>query len=358
MLCMKHQSSAPFIPLYPARGHQTQEEIRVTMSNQNGHIGDSEPAVLNAAVLQVILEQTRMVLEAEAVSLQLCDAARNVSVMTLAAGECQSCGHCIRGGGDSHFTLSPAGIPVACISFLAQEGLVGSVCICRAESFDTAALHILSAMGMIAASAVYDCQRFRREQEEICDGSLEGWVQALELRNKETREHTRRVTAMTIELARAYGLNDTELVHVHRGALLHDIGKLAIPDSILLKPGALAEDEWQLMREHPRYAYEMLKSIPFLRQSLDIPYAHHEKWDGSGYPIGLRETQIPLAARIFAVIDVWDALRSDRPYRKAWSDTQTREHIASLSGSHFDPTIVPLFFQQLNEKSSIFSQTG
>src|SRR4030095_309227 len=147
------------------------------------------------------------------------------------------------------------------------------------------------------------------------DSTIEGWSRALDLRDRETEGHTIRVTEMTLKIARIAGMADAELVHLKRGALLHDIGKMGIPDAILLKPDKLETEEWVIMRRHPVYAYELLLPIEYLQPSLDIPYCHHEKWDGSGYPRGLKGEQIPLAARLFAVIDVWDALRSDRPYR-------------------------------------------
>ena len=136
-----------------------------------------------------------------------------------------------------------------------------------------------------------------------------------------------------------------QLVHVRRGALLHDIGKMGVPDAILLKPGPLTDQEWVLMRQHPRLAYEMLSPIDFLRPALDIPNAHHERWDGTGYPRRLKGEDIPLSARLFAIVDVWDALCSDRPYRRAWPEQQAREHIQSLAGTHFDPDVVTAFLQ-------------
>ena len=148
---------------------------------------------------------------------------------------------------------------------------------------------------------------------------------------------------MTVALAQTMGMNNADLVHVRKGALLHDIGKMGIPDNILLKPGPLTEEEWRIMRQHPVYAYEMLSPIAYLRPALDIPYCHHEKWDGTGYPRGLKGEQIPLPARIFSLVDVWDALRSDRPYRNAWPREKAREHISSLAGTHFEKTIVELF---------------
>jgi HD-GYP domain-containing protein (c-di-GMP phosphodiesterase class II) len=150
---------------------------------------------------------------------------------------------------------------------------------------------------------------------------------------------------MTIRLARAMAVSEEEIVHMRRGALLHDIGKLGIPDSILHKPGPLTDEEWVIMRKHPVYAYELLTPITFLRPALDIPYSHHEKWDGTGYPLGLCGEAIPLAARIFAAVDIWDALSSDRPYRAAFSQDQVREHIHSLAGSHLDPRVVHVFLK-------------
>jgi len=175
--------------------------------------------------------------------------------------------------------------------------------------------------------------------------TIEGWSKALDLRDKETEGHSLRVTDGTLELARALGLPETEMVHIRHGALLHDIGKVGIPDNILLKPGPLTEDEWQVMQRHPQLAFELLAPIDYLRQALDIPYCHHEKWDGCGYPRGLKGEQIPLAARIFSVIDVWDALGSDRPYRSAWDEERVLNYIETNAGSHFDPVIVNKFLE-------------
>jgi putative two-component system response regulator len=184
-----------------------------------------------------------------------------------------------------------------------------------------------------------------RELQETYDTTMEGWVHALDLRDKETEGHTRRVTDLTTRMARAAGIDGEALIHIRRGALLHDIGKLGIPDAILLKPGKLTDEEWVIMRLHPVYAYEWLSPIIYLRPALDIPYCHHEKWDGSGYPRGLKGEEIPLAARMFAVIDVWDALRSDRPYRQGWPEDRVLAHLRELAGSHFDPACVELFMR-------------
>jgi putative two-component system response regulator len=180
------------------------------------------------------------------------------------------------------------------------------------------------------------------------DETIEGWSRAMDLRDKETEGHSQRVTDLTIKLAQALGMPREELVHVRRGALLHDMGKLGIPDSILLKPGKLNEEEWEFMRQHPQLAHNMLHPIEYLRPALDIPYCHHEKWDGTGYPRGLKGEQIPLAARIFAVVDVWDALTSDRPYRLAWERGKVLEYIQEQSGKHFDPRVVKDFLEMIS----------
>ncbi len=190
-----------------------------------------------------------------------------------------------------------------------------------------------------------DVQRGNVELLKAYDATIEGWSQAMDLRDKETEGHTQRVTEMTIQLAKEMGIAEELLIDLRRGALLHDIGKLGVPDSILLKPDALSDDEWVLMKKHPEYAYHMLKAIEYLRPALDIPYCHHEKWDGFGYPRGLKGNDIPLAARLFAIVDVWDALTSDRPYRKAWTKEAALQHIGDQSKKHFDPQVVEAFFR-------------
>ena len=182
------------------------------------------------------------------------------------------------------------------------------------------------------------------------DTTIEGWSRALDLRDKETEEHTLRVTNLTLQLAQAFGISDAELKHIRRGALLHDIGKMGIPDTILRKSGALSDEEWAMMRQHPQLAYEMLSPIAYLLPALDIPYCHHEKWDGTGYPRGLQGEEIPLAARIFAVVDVFDALTSDRHYRPAWTTKKAIEHIRQQAGSHFDPKVVDVFSRSIGKK--------
>jgi len=193
------------------------------------------------------------------------------------------------------------------------------------------------------AIANQQLQHYNQELTLAYDLTLEGWAKALELRDPETKDHSQQVIDLTLQLSRALGISDADIVHVYRGALLHDIGKMGIPDSILLKPGALSDDEWDVMKQHPVYAYDMLSPITYLHRALDIPYCHHEKWDGSGYPRGLAGEQIPLPARIFALVDNWDALRSDRPYRKAWPSEKALDYILEKRGSHFDPQVVDAF---------------
>jgi HD-GYP domain-containing protein (c-di-GMP phosphodiesterase class II) len=193
------------------------------------------------------------------------------------------------------------------------------------------------------ASVLLDLQRTNRELLLAYDRTIEGWSRAMEIRDRETEGHTQRVARATVRLARSLGIGPEQEVHIRRGALLHDIGKLGVPDRILLKPGPLTEDERAAIEHHPVLAYKLLAPIEYLRPALDIPYCHHEAWDGTGYPRGISGTDIPPCARIFAVVDVWDALRSDRPYRPAWSEDDARNHIRSERGGQFDPNIVDAF---------------
>ena len=194
---------------------------------------------------------------------------------------------------------------------------------------------------------VRDLQGSNREIQSAYETTLEGWSRALEIRDRETQGHTKRVTDLTLRIAKRMGFNKEQLTHIHRGVLLHDIGKLGIPDDILHKPGALTEKEWSIMSLHPQIAYNLIYPIEYLRPALNIPRHHHEKWDGSGYPDGLKGEAIPLEARIFALVDVYDALSFDRPYRKAWEKEKVIAYIKSESGKHFDPAVVELFLNEL-----------
>jgi HD-GYP domain-containing protein (c-di-GMP phosphodiesterase class II) len=177
------------------------------------------------------------------------------------------------------------------------------------------------------------------------DATLEAWARALEQRKNESGAHLQRVTDLTVELARAIGVTEGEIAHVRRGAMLHDIGEMAIPDSILMKTGRLLPNERAMWHKHPEYAYEILMPVEFLRPALDIPYCHHERWDGTGYPRGLKGDRIPLPARIFAVVDTWDALRSERPYRVAWPEAEAWKYLETHVGTEFDPNVVQAFTQ-------------
>jgi PAS domain S-box-containing protein len=199
------------------------------------------------------------------------------------------------------------------------------------------------------ARLLEDLQTSNLQLEKAYDTTLEGWARALELRDKETHGHSRRVTNLTLKLARRLNLSNNRMIHIRRGVLLHDIGKMGIPDQMLKKTGSLSDEEWVEMRKHPQYAYDLLNPIIYLRPALDIPYCHHEKWDGTGYPRGLKEKQIPLAARIFAIVDVYDALSYDRPYRPAWPQDQVLEYLREQSGRHFDPDIVNAFMELMEE---------
>ena len=201
------------------------------------------------------------------------------------------------------------------------------------------------------AAAVADMREANEELSQAYDTTLESLAKALDQRDQEVEGHLERVADITVRLARAMGVPEAELVHTRRGALLHDIGKMRIPDSILLKPGALNDAEWEIMHLHPVYAREMLWPISLLRPALDIPYSHHERWDGDGYPRGLKGDEIPLAARVFAVVDVWDALQSTRPYRQGWSPERVAEYVGKRSGLDFDPMVVDVFLKTVLAKT-------
>ena len=206
-----------------------------------------------------------------------------------------------------------------------------------------------AAIAVDNASLFNDLQRSNIELAQAYDATLEGWAHALDLRDKETEDHARRVADMSERLARVIGVSEEDLVHLHRGALLHDIGKMGIPDRILQKPGPLTDEEWEIMRRHPVYAHEMLSPIAYLRPALDIPYCHHERWDGTGYPRGLEGEAIPLAARIFSVVDVWDALYFERVYREAWPIEKVTAFLRDEAGKQFDPDVVRAFVQLFDE---------
>ena len=241
---------------------------------------------------------------------------------------------------------------ILCAPLKIKNELIGVIYVdnrAHAGIFQEHDLGMIRAFSDQAAVAIDNAQLFddlqasNQELQEAYQATLEGWVGALDMRDKETEGHTQRVTILTGRLARFMGVGDDELIHIRRGALLHDIGKMAISDTILLKKDKLTPEERAIMEQHPVHAYHLLKRIEFLLPAIDIPHYHHEKWDGTGYPDGLKEEEIPFAARIFPVIDVWDALTSDRPYRKGLPHDQVREHIQNDAGKHFDPQVVDAF---------------
>jgi PAS domain S-box-containing protein len=201
-------------------------------------------------------------------------------------------------------------------------------------------------------------ERARKAAQELAqayDATLEGWSHALELREKETAGHSNRVVELTLQLADEFNFSHDDKVHIRRGTILHDIGKMGVPDHILLKPGPLSDDEWVIMRQHPVYAYQLLSRIPYMIPALDIPYCHHERMDGSGYPRGLKSEEIPLPARIFAVVDVWDALTTNRPYRPAWTQEAALAYINQHTGDHFDPKVVAVFNELIKDKLKLLN---
>ena len=214
---------------------------------------------------------------------------------------------------------------------------------------ETEWLNLLETLAGRAAIAIDHAQLFTDLQHSnleltlAYDATIAGWSRAMDLHDKDAEGHTQRVTDLTLKLARVMNISESQLTHIRHGALLHDIGKMGVPDHILLKADELTDKEWETMRKHPEFAYEMLSSIRYLQPALDIPYCHHEKWDGTGYPRGLKGGEIPLAARIFAVADVWDSITSDRPYRKGWPKKEALEYIKAQSGKYFDPEVVQEF---------------
>ena len=215
------------------------------------------------------------------------------------------------------------------------------------DLFSLIALCILSVGSYLTSSilikAISDAVR-------AYDETIQGWANALEMRDSETMGHSQRIVELTLVLAKKLGVQDMDLLHIRRGALLHDIGKMGIPDAILHKPGMLTEEEWVVMRKHPVYARDYLSSVSYLTPALDIPYSHHERWDGTGYPQGLKGEEIPLSARIFAVVDVWDAVTSQRPYLESWSREKALAHIQEQAGRHFDPRIVEVFVELIKKR--------
>jgi PAS domain S-box-containing protein len=249
---------------------------------------------------------------------------------------------------------------VACVPIVAQHQPIGTLWVGRQiQPITREEINLLVALGEMLGNTFQRMQLHEQtvyQSEEIAlayDLTLEGWASALELHDKETAGHSRRITELTLQLGRRLGVPETEMTHIRRGILLHDIGKMGISDQLLKKAGPLTEDEWCEMRKHPQYAYDLLHPIIYLRPALDIPYCHHEHWDGNGYPRGLKGEQIPLAARIFAIVDVFDALSNDRPYRAAWPRQEVLNYVGNQAGKHFDPMIVEVFLQLMSELQDV-----
>ena len=246
------------------------------------------------------------------------------------------------------------------IPLTTRHGVIGLLSVFRNQAFSPdadwlrffEALAGQTAIGIDRINLIDNLRDLNQSLVSAYDATIQGWARALELRDKETEGHSRRVADMTLQLARAVGMPESEFKDIYRGALLHDIGKMPVPDRILLKNGPLNDEEWGLMRQHPDTAYNLLNNIPFLKHAVEIPYGHHEHWDGSGYPQGLSGEQIPLAARIFAFADVWDALTSDRPYREAWPKEKVLAYIIERSGTQFDPAIVSVFEKMMNPENN------
>jgi putative nucleotidyltransferase with HDIG domain len=258
--------------------------------------------------------------------------------------------------GSASILVGPAGQPVhsiLCAPMIEQGGILGVIQVLShsANRFTPGDSELLMMVGNIAAVAIQNARMIDRlehrniELTQSFDITLEGWSNAVELRDPETQGHLKRVSQLATQLAAQMGIHVDQLEQIRRGALLHDIGKIGVPDHILNKSAALTAQEWEIMRRHPQYAYDILRSIPFLLPAIDIPYCHHERWDGTGYPRGLKGDQIPISARIFTVIDVWDALRSNRPYRKAWTASEAAAYMQNQSNKLFDPLVLKEFFK-------------
>lgn len=340
------------------------------------------PAVYPEELLAMLLDQPVALLQASAALLGLYDPISDRIVIKVARGDWSSLsGHYFDrtiGRADQVMTsgqpytwhLHDQSQPlfewvntvstVVCIPLFAQLLPFGVLWIGRQAEFTTNELDVLVNITGIATQAitsfVFSQPQYVSQNGFSSEKILDFWVSLLALRDSDTDTHSQQTTRMMMRLAKRMGLSSIEQDQARKGALLHDIGKLAIPDAILFKPGPLTPEEWQIMRRHPVYAYQMLSSIPCFRSILDIPYAHHERWDGTGYPRGLVGEAIPLSARLFAIIDVWDALRSERPYRRAWPEAQVREYIRSQAGKHFDPRIVPVFLDMLDEDEQYISE--
>ena len=237
------------------------------------------------------------------------------------------------------------------LPLMASGHLIGILEVYQRNNFqpNTAWWEFAKQIAGYSAQALSRAWNFRQLKQvhagngQMYDSIIEGWTRMLELRDSEPKGHSKRVTELAVDLARVLGLGEQEVMRIRRGALLHDVGKMGIPDTILLKAGSLTDEEWVIMRQHPVIAYEQLGSIAEFQMALEIPYCHHENWDGTGYPRGLAGEAIPFAARLFALVDTWDILRSDRPFRKAWPEDKVKTYILERAGKNFDPYLATKF---------------
>lgn len=253
--------------------------------------------------------------------------------------------------------ITPAGWGGALIPLHSNQEIIGvmAISVPLPQEIVAEEVKLLTSIAEIGGIAIHRVRLFEELQAaesaltSAYDETIKGWATALELRDQETEGHCERVTSLTLKMARKLGIPEDQIIHIYRGSLLHDIGKMGVPDTILLKPGPLNKHEWEIMQRHSQYAYDMLVPIDYLKPALNIPYCHHEKFDGTGYPCGLKGEAIPLEARIFAVVDVYDALICDRPYRKAWNEEDALNLIREESGKHFDPQVVSLFLELIHQ---------
>ncbi|MBI5935673.1 MAG: GAF domain-containing protein [Chloroflexi bacterium] len=362
-----------------------EQRVQSTLSVQLGQLGalmDVGQAVNSSLglkkVLEVVMDSLIRLMQAERGFLMLKDPSGKLTIQT-ARGVAEGGAHEEAFSGSTTIirTVSDSGRPILttnaqddprfemqysvaalqlrsilCAPLKLKDDLIGVIYVDHRgmpDVFHDSDMNLISAFADQAAVAIDNARLFEdlkaanKELEIAYEATLQGWVRALDLRDKETEGHTQRVTNLSVKLADAMGVERSDLIHIQRGALLHDIGKMAIPDAVLLKPDSLTEEERTLIRQHPIFAYEMLKPIQFLHRAIDIPYCHHEKWDGTGYPRALKELEIPFSARIFSIVDVWDALTSDRVYRKALPAEEVRAHLRQQSGRHFDPRVAEAF---------------
>jgi PAS domain S-box-containing protein len=337
---------------------QTLKELLAQVKSQLG---------VDAATILLLNEETNDLTYAGSMGIK----SNKIRNVTIKLGESLA-GKCVTQGKMVHEQITPENVTPTFYHVLQQENFKDYFCIpliskdhiegvlelfnCDAIFPDLEWIQYYETLAGQAAIAIENSQLFEGLQKtnlnlvNAYDATIEGWSKAMDLRDKETEGHTKRVTEMTVAIAKRFKFTEEQIIHLRRGALLHDIGKVGIPDSILLKPGILTPEERDIMQKHPIYAYDMLQSIDYLQPALEIPHLHHERWDGTGYPFGLKGTQIPLSARMFAIVDVYDALRSDRPYRPALSESETVKHIKNQSGKHFDPEVVKEFLKFLKEK--------